>query len=209
MGTRDGATALVVLRWGDWLYTANAGDCRAVLVRLPPGNGDGNCGQASAMRLTTDHKPDLPNEKARVEAVGGSVEHLGCWRVRHTSLPVAVACSRTLGDLDFKHPLPLLTADPEVRRVRLDKARGDAIILIASDGLFDVLCDATAAAVAIRELLNARKMAGIIGPDGTGAGCDRTVDERAAQMAARALVRGAIACGSTDNVTAVVGVLRW
>lgn len=48
-GTRDGATALVVLRLGGVLYSAHAGDSRAVLCR------DGH-----AHRLTEDHKPHLP-----------------------------------------------------------------------------------------------------------------------------------------------------
>lgn len=48
-GTRDGATALVVLRLGGALYAAHAGDSRAVL-----------CREGLAHRLTEDHKPDLP-----------------------------------------------------------------------------------------------------------------------------------------------------
>jgi serine/threonine protein phosphatase PrpC len=48
-GTRDGATALVVLRLGGALYSAHAGDSRAVL-----------CRDGEAHRLTEDHKPHLP-----------------------------------------------------------------------------------------------------------------------------------------------------
>jgi hypothetical protein len=48
-GTRDGATALVVLRLGGVLYAAHAGDSRAVL-----------CREGQAHRLTEDHKPHLP-----------------------------------------------------------------------------------------------------------------------------------------------------
>jgi hypothetical protein len=68
--TRDGATALACLRVGGELYAAHAGDSRAVLCR------DGR-----ALRLTEDHKPGLPRERARVEAAGGRVDFQRCWRV--------------------------------------------------------------------------------------------------------------------------------
>lgn len=57
--TRDGATALVVLRIGRVLYAAHAGDSRAVMSRA-----------GQAYRLTEDHKPDLPRERSRVEELG-------------------------------------------------------------------------------------------------------------------------------------------
>ena len=69
-GTRDGATALVVSRLGDSLYSAHAGDSRAVL-----------CRSGRAVRLTNDHKPNLTSERSRVEAAGGRVEFQRCWRV--------------------------------------------------------------------------------------------------------------------------------
>ena len=50
-----GTTALVALRIGEVLYVAHAGDSRAVLA------SDGK-----ALRLTADHKPDRPDECARV-----------------------------------------------------------------------------------------------------------------------------------------------
>lgn len=50
---------------------SSVGDCRAVMGR------DGQ-----AIRLTRDHKPNLPSEQARIFAAGGEVHHVkGCWRV--------------------------------------------------------------------------------------------------------------------------------
>jgi len=101
--TRDGCTALAILQLGCILWVANAGDCRAVLKR-----GD------FAHRLSNDHKPNIDSEKHRIHVAGGRVEFLGCWRVTHNTLPIALACSRSLGDADFKFPIPLVDATPEV-----------------------------------------------------------------------------------------------
>ena len=65
---------------GPKLYTANAGDCRAVLCR------DGR-----ALRLSRDHKPELPEERQRIEEAGGRVANVrGTWRV---VLPLADGCT--------------------------------------------------------------------------------------------------------------------
>ena len=124
-GTRDGSTALVVLRLGASLYVAHAGDSRAVLAR-----------GARAERLTADHKPDLPRERARVAGVGGRIEYAGCWRIV-TEPPggrirAALAVSRSLGDMDFKRPRELVSADPDVSHVAL--APDVSFVVLASDG---------------------------------------------------------------------------
>lgn len=76
----DGTTALVSVQVGPKLYTANAGDCRAVLCR------DGR-----ALRLSRDHKPELPDERQRIEAAGGRVANVrGTWRV---VLPMPDGCT--------------------------------------------------------------------------------------------------------------------
>ena len=79
-----GATAVVGLVLGGKLYVANAGDARAVLSR---GMG--------AERLSLDHKPGVPSEKARIEALGGAVwKRGGADRVDGF-----LAVSRAFGDL--------------------------------------------------------------------------------------------------------------
>ncbi|EFJ39763.1 hypothetical protein VOLCADRAFT_35338, partial [Volvox carteri f. nagariensis] len=66
-----GTTALVSVQVGPKLYTANTGDCRAVL-----------CRGGRAVRLSRDHKPELPEERTRIEAAGGRVANVrGTWRV--------------------------------------------------------------------------------------------------------------------------------
>lgn len=67
----DGTTALVSVQVGPVLYTANAGDSRAVL-----------CRDGAALRLSRDHKPELLAERRRIEAAGGRVANVrGTWRV--------------------------------------------------------------------------------------------------------------------------------
>lgn len=236
-GGREGATALVALRLGRDLFTAHAGDARAVLRRAG----------GVAHRLTTDHKPGDPGERARVLAAGGRVEHLGCWRVVSIPadprrLPAGLAISRSLGDLDFKgeggpgSTGAGVTADPTVGRVRLGPA--DDVLILASDGLWDVLSDQQACDIAGETI--ARVVAERRGGDGAAApggaagtgtaaaaeddgglgvldGLDedeaaagpRCVLEAAAAAAARALVAAALARRSMDNITALCAVMPW
>ena len=88
--------------------------------------------------MSIDHKPDRPDELARIRAAGGWVSH---GRVLHI-----LAVSRSLGDRDFKHeattaagmPITadLVSAEPEIRIATAQQ--GDELLL-ACDGLWDVL----------------------------------------------------------------------
>lgn len=79
------------------MYAAHCGDSRAVL-----------CRQGKAVRLTEDHKPNLPQERLRIQAAGGRVDFSNCWRViwqpRNGRPGSGLAVSRSLGDLNFKEP---------------------------------------------------------------------------------------------------------
>ena len=57
-----GCTANVALFYEDMLYVANLGDSRAVL-----------CRDNQALDMSYDHKPDNPNELARIKKAGGYV----------------------------------------------------------------------------------------------------------------------------------------
>jgi len=104
-----GATAVMVVLRNGVLEVGNCGDSRAVLGRK-------HQGQIGAVSLTSDHKPDRPDERRRVLAAGGQVGSrqlvvghnakgpvtmpLGPARVWYSSRgeTMGLAMSRSLGD---------------------------------------------------------------------------------------------------------------
>ncbi|KAJ4785534.1 Protein phosphatase 2C family protein [Rhynchospora pubera] len=114
---KGGACCLTALLHNGNLVTSNAGDCRAVLCRG---------GQAEA--LTSDHKLSRPDERERVEQLGGFV-HLqrGIWRLQGS-----LAVSRGIGDRFFKQ---WVTPEPETCTIKIDSE--SEFLIMASDGLWD------------------------------------------------------------------------
>lgn len=202
-GDKSGSTGVAVVRIGDVLYAAHAGDSRAVLCRRA----------GAPLRLTEDHKPNLPHERARVEGAGGRVDFARCWRVivdpgggRPAS---GLAVSRSFGDPDFKEPRHLVTATPEVTQHKLKP--GDDFIVVASDGLWDVLTDEEACQEVLKHLRPPAHSptAGSPGGPGGGGGATPHRDSRLATAAAEALVQLSLMKGTMDNVTAIVALLSW
>lgn len=119
-----GCTAVSVLLTSTQVVCANAGDSRAVLCR----NG-------VAVPLSFDHKPSLEGEIARIVKAGGCVQNN---RVNGT-----LALSRAIGDFEFKEntELPwneqMITAMPDITTNAI--AAGDEFIVIACDGVWDVV----------------------------------------------------------------------
>lgn len=117
-----GSTSLVVLNHkdidGEWLTVLNTGDSRCVL-----------CRDNFALPLTKDHKPSWPEEKFRIESLGGKIVIDGS-DVRIKSLSV----SKAFGDINAT---PYVTHVPDIFRYKIDK--NDKFIVIACDGLWDVL----------------------------------------------------------------------
>jgi protein phosphatase 1L len=126
-GTASGAAAAGLYIHQRAFLAANVGDVRIVV-------GEGR----RAIRLTNDHKPDLPEERARIEAQGGVVVFLDVARVQGS-----LAMSRSLGDAGLK---PFVTAEPRVVEGRL--GRKNDVAVIACDGLWDVVTAEEALAVA-------------------------------------------------------------
>lgn len=75
--TRSGTTCSLLLHCikQRMLYIAHVGDSRIVLGRQTNGKWE-------AVDLTIDHKPDLPEERARIEKAGGVVIFDGGWNYR-------------------------------------------------------------------------------------------------------------------------------
>ena len=94
-----GCTASVILQHGRKIYFANAGDSVSFLVVYRAESK-----KAQVVYVTREDKPSLPDEKARVESMGGSVyiPARGTSRVLYTDpetgLQSGLAMSRSIGD---------------------------------------------------------------------------------------------------------------
>ncbi|KAL8063993.1 hypothetical protein ABFX02_01G062500 [Erythranthe guttata] len=163
---RMGSTAVVVLVGKAEVVVANCGDSRAVL-----------CRGGAVVPVSTDHKPDREDEKQRIEAAGGSVTNRNGWRVQGV-----LATSRSIGDYYLK---PYVTSVPEVTVV--NRSDSDEFMIIATDGLFDVICNDVACELVKKCLAS--------GHNSRQAG---------ASVAATLLAELAIAKGSKDNVSVIV-----
>lgn len=113
------------------LRVGNIGDSRVLL-----GNADGSMfeGPGTDGGLTTDHKPDHPGERARIERTGGTVQDvMGVARVNGD-----LAVSRAFGDAQHKktggpaqaeHPV---SAEPELTTLECNSSD---FLLLVCDGI--------------------------------------------------------------------------
>jgi serine/threonine protein phosphatase PrpC len=164
-----GTTAVVALIGGRMIYVANCGDSRAVL-----------CRDGQAIALTDDHKAAREDETARVEAAGGQILFWNGVRVMGL-----LAVSRAIGDHSLR---PYVIAEPEVTIV--NRNLDDELLIMASDGLWDVMSNQEACNLAKKCLLRARQRG--------------STRHSAAKVAATVLTRAAVDRGSRDNVTVVI-----
>ncbi|KEG09579.1 putative protein phosphatase 2C [Trypanosoma grayi] len=120
----SGCTAVTVHVTPAFITCASVGDSRAVLCR----NG-------AAFPLAYDHKPENEQEKARIEAAGGSVSE--------NRVNGQLAMSRAMGDFTYKAQKSRSPTEQEVIAmpdvIRLQRESGDAWVVLACDGIFDVL----------------------------------------------------------------------
>jgi protein phosphatase 2C len=165
-----GSTAVVAVVEERRVVVAHCGDSRAVLCR-----GGGGAGPVA---LSSDHKPDRPDEQERIESAGGRVIFWEGARVLGV-----LAMSRAIGDGYLK---PYVSAVPEVTVT--DLADDDECLILASDGLWDVVSNEAACEVA--------------------RACLRRGREKWCAEAAALLTKLALARRSADNVSVVVVDLR-
>nr|XP_017256522.1 PREDICTED: probable protein phosphatase 2C 75 [Daucus carota subsp. sativus] len=125
-----GSTAAVVLLSDNQIIVANCGDSGVVLAN----NGN-------TVPLTHPHKPDRPDEWARIEELGGPISRSTDGRVRIDDH--LLTTTRAIGN---RHLKKYLIPDPDVTlRTRDSK---DEFLIIASAGFWDVVSTHTACHVA-------------------------------------------------------------
>ena len=173
----SGCTAVVALLLGARLYVANLGDARCVLCRA-----------GEAVACTEDHSPDRSDEVMRIQSAGGFVEN---GRVMGK-----IAVARAFGDAKFKLPdssilkphgvtRPVVSGEPDMTIKTLDASATDEFLLLACDGLFDVMSNQAAVDFAREKIA-----AGTALPD-----------------ICEDLANHALQIGSTDNVSVMLVAL--
>jgi serine/threonine protein phosphatase PrpC len=126
----SGTTAVNVLIDGNKTYTANAGDARAIVVSTE-----------TVIQLSVDHRVDKPEEKHRIESMGGKIRYPYVMRGFSGLMP-----TRTIGDEYFK--TVGIIATPSVNEYRISK--NDLVLIAACDGLFDFMSNEEVAEFARR-----------------------------------------------------------
>jgi len=162
------------------LLSANVGDSRAIL-----------CRDGKAVDLTRDHKPSDEREKARILALGETIEwdhFCKVHRVKNLSL------SRAIGDRFAK---PAVSGQVEIKHFPLREST-DEFVVLASDGLWDVMTSDQVVNF-VKRKMDALSLSGSLGRDNI----ERLMHVRKKNMS-RYLAGEALKLGSEDNVCVVV-----
>ncbi|XP_034647314.1 protein phosphatase 1F isoform X1 [Trachemys scripta elegans] len=115
---RSGTTGVSALIVGNRLHIAWVGDSQVMLVQ-----------QGKAVTLMEPHKPEREDERMRIEALGGCVTYMDCWRVNGT-----LAVSRAIGDIYQK---PYISGNADGNSFELTGS--EDYLLLACDGFFDAI----------------------------------------------------------------------
>ncbi|XP_010688319.2 protein phosphatase 2C 56 [Beta vulgaris subsp. vulgaris] len=168
-----GSTAVVAVVSGCQIILSNCGDSRAVL-----------CRRTQTIPLTVDHKPDRADELSRIEGEGGRVINWHGARVLGV-----LAMSRAIGD---RYMSPFIIPVPEV--TFMTRSDEDECLILASDGLWDVMSNEEVSEVARRILRRMRRMV--------------SGDTSPAQAVADNLRQRALSKNSPDNISIIVVDLK-
>uniref|UniRef100_A0A0G4I7H7 PPM-type phosphatase domain-containing protein n=1 Tax=Chromera velia CCMP2878 TaxID=1169474 RepID=A0A0G4I7H7_9ALVE len=184
------STSVTVMCAFGYLVIGHLGDSRAAL-------GFERHGTLAGEFLTVDHKPDAPEERRRIVTSGGSVEYLhnhnnkpfirgGDFTMRKQAgeQPMQLQYSRAFGGKDLK--MFGLSCEPDVSIVQASD--NHKVLILASDGLWDVYDALTAVSIAWRAM-------------------------ETGDSPAEALVRSAVDFqksrqANADNITAIVAFFR-
>lgn len=187
------------------LISANVGDSRAVLCRA-----------GRAIELTKDHKPNDPEERRRIEGLGGKVEWFG--RVDDKGRPLErnrarggfsgvyrinrnLSLSRAIGD---RSELPYVCSTVDISCIDLDQER-DRFIILATDGLWDVFDSSQEVINVCQQIMDKtfRKTA-LMQHQHAQNKMNSERLEKARNKVSKQLVREALKRGSLDNITAII-----
>merc|ERR1711964_783929 len=165
----SGTTLVCASIMNGYIVTGNIGDSRCVLATAA-GNS------IKATPLTTDHKPNFPKEKARIEQADPRGEVIG-GRV----YPGGLAMSRSIGDFDCPHAINT----PTMKHYKIKNE--DKFLILASDGVWDLMSNEEACGIVNRYY-----------PDDIQTVVDKLVDKAKSRWAAHNGGR------RRDDITAIV-----
>lgn len=137
---RGGCTGSVTLRMGHKLFVANAGDSRTIIADY---QGPGK--EVDIPYMSRLDKPNLPDERARIEGLGGKI-HIPAKNPTLSRVVVfskaakppeliGLAMSRSIGDWEWKRVG--VTAEPLVDVIDVSNLT-QPFLVAASDGLWDL-----------------------------------------------------------------------
>ncbi|KAL9188871.1 hypothetical protein ACHAXT_011361 [Thalassiosira profunda] len=220
---RDGGTTAIVAVASDrYVFVANVGDSRCILVRRKEAANNGEaaakpCWEPSELDvvpMSEDHKPDLPEERSRIESAGLTVqtdhvppsdddedgEFTAVHRVKLSDKEL-LGVSRAFGDHDYKSNSELsasrqaVVCTPDI----LIRERDDSLdmyLVLACDGIWDVMSNDEAGAFV------ARRAAERLGDEADGA-----VEGEVLARVGDNLLAECLRKGSRDNMSVLIVAL--
>jgi len=179
--TNCGSTCLIAVEFKHnekrMINIINTGDSRGVMCRY-----------RVAIPLTVDHKPSFPDERRRIEKLGGRVRYDGHdWRIDDLSV------SRAFGD---KSSEKYITNKPDIYQYHI--TNNDWFIILGCDGLWDSMDNQEAVNFVLEKCYdsNYNQLSSYNPNTSNGEHIENNI--------ARELAEFAIKRGSTDNVTVIV-----
>ena len=147
----SGTTCVLVIQLEEHLICANTGDSRAILVFSESPND--NLASSQIYNLSYDFKPELPDEKKRIEECGGTVAQIidegdipcGPFRVwiKGEEYP-GLAMSRSIGDMDAKK----VGVIPNPQVIEYTLSYQSKYMIICSDGIWEFISNEEAMKIA-------------------------------------------------------------